>query len=204
MEDPVEPRPHQEDDVGLLQCQGARRRDRERMVVRHDTLAHRRTQERDLSALEKGAHLILGARPGHPLADKDERPLGLFEQVQRVLDVLLRRHRTRRVGRPLDLDNFVLVALAGDDVVGHVEIGGAGTAIDGVPRRHFDIVKDALHGIDGMRGFAEGGGDHHLALLLEGSHLARTYFSVNGFGSSSSKRISPTPSTITIVLPAPN
>jgi len=28
-----------------------------------------------------------------------------------------------------------------DDVVGHVEISGAGTAIDGVPRRHLDILK---------------------------------------------------------------
>jgi len=28
-----------------------------------------------------------------------------------------------------------------DDVVGHVEISGAGTAIDGVPRRHLDISK---------------------------------------------------------------
>jgi hypothetical protein len=70
----------------------------------------------------------------------DERPLGLFEQVQRVLDVFLRRHGARRVRGPLDLDDFVLVDLAGDDVVGHVEIGGAGAAVDGVPRRQLDIM----------------------------------------------------------------
>jgi stress response protein YsnF len=38
----------QKRDVGALQAQGARRRDRQRMVVRHHTLAHRRTQQRDL------------------------------------------------------------------------------------------------------------------------------------------------------------
>ncbi len=37
-----EPRAHQEDDVGLLQRQGARRPGRQRMVVRHHALAHRR------------------------------------------------------------------------------------------------------------------------------------------------------------------
>ncbi len=142
------------------------------MVVRHHTLAHRRAQERYLRALEEGAYLVLGARPGHALADEDERPLGLFEQVQRVLDIFLRCHRARRVRRPLDLDDFVLVALAGDDVVGHVEIGGAGTAVDGVPRRHLDKIGDALDGIDGMREFAERRGDQHLALFLEGAHGA--------------------------------
>ena len=88
MEDPVEPRAHQEDDVGLLQRQGARRRDRQRMVVRHHALAHRRAHERDLGALDEGAHLVLGARPRHALADDDQRPLGLFEHVERRLDIL--------------------------------------------------------------------------------------------------------------------
>ena len=52
------------------------------MVVGHDTLAHRRPQERDLRALEEGADLVLGAQPSHALADENERPLGLFEEVQ--------------------------------------------------------------------------------------------------------------------------
>ena len=110
MEDPVEAGAHQEHDVGVLQCQGARRRDRQRMVVRHDTLAHRRAQERYLRALDKGAHLVLGARPGHALADEDERPLGLFEQVQRLLDVFRRRDGARRVRAFLHLDDLILVA----------------------------------------------------------------------------------------------
>ena len=53
MEDPVEAGARQEHDVGVLQCQGARPRNGQRMVVRH-----------------------------HALADDDERPLTLFEQVQ--------------------------------------------------------------------------------------------------------------------------
>jgi hypothetical protein len=100
-------------------------------------------QERYLRALGKGARLVLGVRPSHALADKDERPLGLFEQVERVLDVFLRRHRARRVRRPLDLEDFVLVHLAGDDVIGHVEVGGAGTAIiaGGLRRRPGDEAR---------------------------------------------------------------
>jgi mRNA interferase RelE/StbE len=42
------------------------------MIVRHDALAHRRAQERYLRAFDKGAHLVLGARPGHAFADEDE------------------------------------------------------------------------------------------------------------------------------------
>jgi hypothetical protein len=78
-EDPVEAGAHQEDDIGVLQCQGARRRDRQRMVVRHHALAHPRTQERDLRALDEGAHLVLGAQPSYALVNNDERPLDLFQ-----------------------------------------------------------------------------------------------------------------------------
>ena len=172
MKDPVEPRAHQKDDVGVLQRQRARRGDRQRMVVRHHALAHRRTQERHLRALDEGADFVLGARPGHALADENERPLGPFEQVQRCLDVLHRRHHARRVGRALDLDDFVDVACAGDDVVGHVEIGGAGAAINRAPRRHFDVIRDALDALDAVCEFAKRRGDQHLTLLLESAHAA--------------------------------
>jgi hypothetical protein len=71
MEDPVEAGAHQEDDVGVLQGQGAGRRHRQRMVVGHHPLAHRRAQERHLRLLDKGAHLAFGIGPGHPLANDD-------------------------------------------------------------------------------------------------------------------------------------
>jgi hypothetical protein len=71
MEDPVEAGAHQEDDIGVLQGQGAGRRHRQRMVVGHHPLAHRRAQERHLRLLDKGAHLAFGIGPGHPLANDD-------------------------------------------------------------------------------------------------------------------------------------
>jgi hypothetical protein len=37
-----------------------------------------RTQERDSRALEEGAHVVPGARPGHALADEDEPMVGFF------------------------------------------------------------------------------------------------------------------------------
>jgi hypothetical protein len=53
-EDPVEPGAHQEHDVGALQqCQGTRRRDRQRMVVRHQLVSHRRTRQPDLCVLDR-------------------------------------------------------------------------------------------------------------------------------------------------------
>ena len=69
-------------------------------------------------------------------------------------------------------DDLVEVAFALDDVVGHVEIAGAGAAIDRVPGRHLDVVGNALHALDAVRELAERRGDQHLALFLEGAHAA--------------------------------
>ena len=103
---------------------------------------------------------------------QNERPLGPFEQVQRRFDVLRRRYHARRFGRALDLNDFIEVAFAPDDIVGHVEIGGAGPTIDRVPGRHLDIVGDALHALDAVRELAERRGDQHLPLFLECAHAA--------------------------------
>jgi hypothetical protein len=84
MKDPVEARAHQEHHVGVLKYQGARRRDQHRMVVGHHTLAHRRAQERHLRLLYKDAHLTFGGGPSHPLADQDDRPLGLPHEIQMI------------------------------------------------------------------------------------------------------------------------
>src|SRR5262249_11132300 len=78
--------------------------------------------------------------------------------------------RGRGGGRALDLDDFVDIAFAGDNVVGHVEIGGAGAAIDRVPGCHLDIIGDALDALDAVCEFAERRGDQHLALFLESAH----------------------------------
>src|SRR5262245_50004096 len=70
------------------------------------------------------------------------------------------------------MDDFIDVTFAGDDVVGHVEIGSAGAAIDRVPGCHLDIIGDALDALDAVREFAERRGDQHLALFLECAHAA--------------------------------
>jgi hypothetical protein len=129
-----------------------------------------------LRALDEGADLVLAARPRHALAEQNERPLGLFEQVQRRLDILRRRHHARRFAHAVDLDDLVEVAFGPDDVVGHVEIGGAGAAIERVPRRHLDIIGDAVHALDAVRELAEGRGDHHLPLFLKRTHAAAIGF----------------------------
>jgi hypothetical protein len=176
MEDPVEAGAHQEDDVGVLQGQGAGRRHRQRMVVGHHPLAHRRAQERHLRLLDKGAHLAFGVGPGHPLADQDQRPLGPLEHVERRLDILRRGLKARRVGAFLHLHHVLLVALAGDDVVRHVEIGRTRPAVGRVAGRLRHIKRDALYAIDGVGEFAERSCEQHLALFLEGAHAAAIGF----------------------------
>src|SRR6202035_2040428 len=64
------------------------------------------------------------------------------------------------------------VAFAPDDVVRHVEIGGAGAAVDRVPGCHLDIIGDAVHAFDAVRKLAERRGDQHLPLLLKSAHAA--------------------------------
>jgi hypothetical protein len=51
----------------------------------------------------KGAHLVLGLRRRHALADQQKRTLRRLQYVEGVLDVLRHRHRARRVGASRDL-----------------------------------------------------------------------------------------------------
>ena len=121
-------------------------------------------------ALDEGAHLVLGAREGHALADDHQRPLRRLQHVQRLLDVLRHRLDARRIGAFRGLDHLVRVAGAGDDVVGDVEIGRARPAVDRLPHRHLHIERDAVDVLDGVRPLAHRRRGQHLALLLEGAH----------------------------------
>src|SRR3989440_11441764 len=114
---------------------------------------------------------------------KSEGGLKLVKQMLKRADVMVENFAPgaiERLGLGYDvvhavnprLDDFVDVAFAGDDVVGHVEIGSAGAAIDRVPRCHLDIIGDALDALDAVREFAERRGDQHLALFLECAHAA--------------------------------
>src|SRR5256885_8687474 len=100
-----------------------------------------------------------------------------IDTVQRIPYYVEMATRNAIYGRPgatyLDVpDDFVDVAFAGDDVVGHVEIGSAGAAIDRVPGCHLDIIGDALDALDAVREFGERRGGQHLALFLKSAHAA--------------------------------
>ena len=176
MHDPVEPSAHQEHDVGLLQREAAGRADRKRVVVGHHALAHRGGKERQLRALDKGSHFSFRAGGRHALADNDQRALRRLEDIQRLLDIFRHRLHPRRLGATLHLVHVVGVAGAGNQVVGDVEVGGAGPAVDRLPHRHFHVERDAMHMLDGVRPFTHGGCAHDLAFLLERAHAVAVRF----------------------------
>src|ERR1700722_18722632 len=140
------------------------------MVVGHHALAHRRGEERQLRLLDECAHLVLGARGGHALADDHQRPFGRLQYVQRLLDVLRHRLHARRIRAFRGLDRLVGVAPAGNDVVSNIEIGGAGPAVDRLPDRHLHVERDAVHMFDGVRPFAQWRRGQYLTLFLESAH----------------------------------
>ena len=170
MHDPVEPRAHQEDHVGLPERMAARRAHGQRMVVVDHAFAERGREERYLGALDEGADLVLGARPRHALADDDQRTLGGFERVQRCLDVLAHRLHPRRIGDRGGLIDVVLLDGLLDDVVRHVEIDRARPAVDRGADRLLDIEGNPPGVLDRVGEFAVGRGELDLVFLLERAH----------------------------------
>ncbi len=170
MQNPVEARTHQENDVGFQQRQAAGGAGRQRMVVRQHTLALGRAHERYLRLLDEGPHLFLGLRGRHALADKGKRALRRLQHVEGALDVLRHRHRARGVGAFLHLHHLVGIARASDQIVGDVEIGRAGAAVNRLAHRHLDIERDAVDVLDRVRPLADRCRRQHLALLLERAH----------------------------------
>ena len=170
MHDPVQPGAHQEHQVRFAQCRAARRANGERIVVRHGAFAHWRVQERQLGALDELADVVLGARPRHAFADHHERPFGGFQGLERGFHRIRVGLRARRFGHPGRLDHVVFFALGADDVVRKVEIDRAGAAVQRVANGLIDVVRDAMRVLDGVRVLAVGGGQFHLAFLLEAAH----------------------------------
>ncbi len=125
MHDPVQPRPHEEYQVRLTQRRAAGGAHRQRIVVGQDALAHGRGQERQLGALDEFAHLVLGPRPGHALADDDQRLLRGFQGGQRGFHGIGIGQGSGWFADGGGGHDFVLVNLAVDDVVGHVQIHGS-------------------------------------------------------------------------------
>ena len=95
-----------------------------RRIARSQAQDHVTDYSRDRRLAEQGSGAILRSSNSSP-------PMSAMGQKRRR-----RRYHARRVGRALDLDDFVDIAFAGDDVVGHVEICGAGAAVDRVPAAH--------------------------------------------------------------------
>ena len=88
MQDPVEARAHQENDVRLLQREAARRAGRQRVVVRHHALALGRCARTAVWVRSMNARTSSSAlRVGHALADKGERALRRLQHVESMLDV---------------------------------------------------------------------------------------------------------------------
>ena len=76
VEDPVQARAHEEDNVGVLEGVRARTSDRKLVVVGDDALAHGGGEEGQLRRFEEFTHFVRGVRVGHALADDDERAVG--------------------------------------------------------------------------------------------------------------------------------
>ena len=167
VEDPVEPGADQQDDVRVLQCEGAGRGDEVGIVVGDDALAHRRRQHGKVRALDEAAHLALGAGVGRALADDDQRVLRLAQDGDRALDVPgigERGGRLRAAGRELDV---LLVDLGGQDVVRQVQVGGAGPAVDRRADRLLHVKGRPVRGVDLRRVLRERPRRLDLGALLE-------------------------------------
>ena len=170
MHDPVQSCTHQEDDIGFFQRQASCGTNRQRVVVVHDTLAHRRGQERQLCTFDKAANLFFRTRIGHALADDDQWLLCFFQKVQRFINVFRHRLDPGRFRNARGCAYFGFVDFTKNDVIGHVEITRARTAINGVPDSHFDIERNTFHVLDIMRELAVRGCQFGLTFFLERAH----------------------------------
>ena len=58
----------------------------------------------------------------------------------------------------------------GQDVIGSVEVGGAGATVDRGANRLLDVVGDAVGAIEGMSVLGVGAGHFNLVVFLKGAH----------------------------------
>src|SRR5581483_8649626 len=131
---------------------------------------HRRGQEGELRLFDELLDLGLGAAPGHPLADHDQRPLGALQHIERLLDRGRVGLHAWRLRHALLLLHALVVHLAGDRVAGKVEVDGAGAAVDCAAYGLLDVVGDARRALDAVGILAERPRRLHLVRLLEGAH----------------------------------
>ena len=130
VEDPVEARAEQHDEVGVAEHVGAGGGGVVGRVGGDDASAHRRGEPGDAGFVDEFLDFLLGLGPGHAFADDDEGVGGGLERLDRGLDVLAGDHRASGFldgGGPAD---FAFVDFGVDDVAGQVEVDGAGAAVD--------------------------------------------------------------------------
>jgi len=147
MHDPVEPRAEQQDDVGVLQRESAPGRDRERVFVVDDTLAHRRAQEGQLGGFDEGAQLCLGPRIRRSLADDDERSFGAAQHLDGTLHIARIGLGSRRIGTASRKYDLVLFQLGRQEVVGKVEVDRTGSPADAGSHGLLDVEGNAARGV---------------------------------------------------------
>ena len=173
-DDVVDPRADDQQQVRLTKRRCARGREGQPVIVGHDAASLRGRVERQPGQLHQLLELSLGARPQDAAACDHQRPLGLVQQANRVVD-------QRRVGARSDagqalvgagVHDLVLFDLLVEQVARHVEVDGAGSATERMAHGCADELGHAL-GIGALLGPL---GDRlerrHLVHLLESTLAA--------------------------------
>mmetsp|Transcript_106148 Transcript_106148/g.342380 ORF Transcript_106148/g.342380 Transcript_106148/m.342380 type:complete len:347 (+) Transcript_106148:791-1831(+) len=183
VQDPVQPRPDQQDDVGALQGRGARGGDAERVVVRQHALAHGRGQKGQPRALHELRELRRRPRVGRALADDEQRRLGLRQACQRPLDLGVQSGHQGRICTHRRVVDFPFHLVA-ERVAGDLHVRRTWPAHDGVADGLLDEEGDAgaIRGLHCV--LADGEGHLHLHLgaalrrqgLLEGAQAVLAEF----------------------------
>ena len=170
MQHPVQPRADQEDQVSVLQREGARGGGGLLVVIREHALRHRHREVGQAGALHEGTRLLLRAGVGDAFADDHQRLLGRLDRGERrfnVYRVRLRASSIRNARRPL---YGVLVHLPGDDVAGKVEVDRTGDAMQRLLHGFRDVERDSLDRLHTFGILRVGAQRRELIGLLEESH----------------------------------
>ena len=112
VEEPVETRANHQDGVGALEGLGPGCRDVHRVVGRQHPRAHGRGQEGDPCAVHELEQLIFGHGPTGAFANDQERPLGFFQYLQCLCNLLRFSQGAGRFGRRRRDGHMLLVHAA--------------------------------------------------------------------------------------------
>ncbi len=145
--------------------------DAQRAVLGDGAAGHSVGAHGDTGEFGELPQLVGSAREPHAAPGQDDRPLGLRQDGQRLVNGFGRRRRRRF--RPIDLREAHLLFLhAGSQhVFGYLQEHGARPAGSGLTERHTHILRYALRIPDQASPFGDGLHEGHPVQLLEGHHL---------------------------------